>query len=77
MKPTIEEMVAAVQAHAIANFEAGKGWDYISECWGKAEIAEEVKNCRTISGAIKKMGEEAAFYAERESEGKAMCGYHY
>ena len=65
-RPTIEKMVLSVRVHAIAN--GGKGWDYVSECWTKEDIAEEVKNCRSVAGAIKKVGKACAPLAAYEKE---------
>ena len=62
-RPTIEKMVLSVRAHAITNFNSGKGWDYVSECWTKEDIAEQVKNCRSVAGAIKKVGKACAALA--------------
>lgn len=62
-RPTIEKMVLSVRVHAIANFNGGKGWDYVSECWTKEDIAEQVKNCRSVAGAIKKVGKACAALA--------------
>ena len=55
MKPSIEEMVAAVKKHALEHYEES-GWDILVEAWTDEEIAEELKHCRTIAGAIRKMG---------------------
>jgi hypothetical protein len=47
------ELAMAVLKHAEANYS--KGWDYIVECWTLAEIDDEIKACRTVAGAIKKL----------------------
>lgn len=60
----IQEMVQAVKAHAAANYNKG-GWDIIVECWEDADIAEKIVGCRSVGGAIKKIGQYA----------RAMGGY--
>jgi hypothetical protein len=47
--------VRAIRTHAIANYEKG-GWDYLVECWDDDEIMEEISGCKTLAGAIKKVG---------------------
>jgi hypothetical protein len=60
-----KELAQAVLKHADENYS--KGWDYIVECWTLAEIEDEIKACRTVAGAIKKMKYQidlrAEFYA--------------
>ena len=51
---TQEEMIAGVREHAYWNYSKD-GWDYVVECWSDNEIAEEIVNCRTVKGAIRKM----------------------
>ena len=55
MVATMEEMVAAVKAHATANYEAG--WDFIVECYDDGEIAEALSDwsvpVTSVDGAIK------------------------
>jgi hypothetical protein len=53
MKATAEEMVKGVREHALANYE--KGWDVVIECMTDADILEEIRGCRTVAGAIKKV----------------------
>ena len=45
-------LVAAVRAHALANYEKS-GWDYVVECWSDDEIAKEMGAARTAAGAVK------------------------
>ena len=51
--PTPDEMVAAVKAHAMANYS--KGWDVVIECYTDSAIREEVMRCTSITDAIRKM----------------------
>jgi len=53
---TKDELVKAVKAHAIDNYETG-GWDYLVECYSDAEVAELIGGARTVKGAIKKVAE--------------------
>lgn len=55
MNEKVKKLVDAVKAHAQQNYEKD-GWDYVVESYTDAEIAEEVKNCRTEAGAIRKIG---------------------
>jgi carbamoylphosphate synthase large subunit len=51
---TKDELVKAVKAHAVANYETG-GWDYLVECYSDTEVAELIGGARTVKGAIKKV----------------------
>ena len=70
MAKDVKDLVAAVKAHAIENYNKD-GWDYIVECWSDDEIAEEVKACRTEAGAIKKVRATAKLLNERREEVRA------
>ena len=48
------DFVKAVKSHALANYNKD-GWDYVVECWSDAEIAEEIKGCKTEREAISRM----------------------
>lgn len=48
------EFVNAVKAYALANYNKD-GWDYVVECWGDKEIAEEIQGCKTEKEAISRM----------------------
>jgi len=51
----MNELVKAVKQHAVDNYESD-GWDYLVECYSDAEVAELIGKCRTVAGAIKKVG---------------------
>jgi hypothetical protein len=53
MTTTIQQMVDAVKAHAVKNYEQD-GWDYIVECWEDSEIEQELvkENCQTVVQAL-------------------------
>lgn len=68
--PTPAQMAIAVYEHASRHYEKG-GWDFIVECWTEAEIAVEVRSCRTYEGAIAKMGRIAKAQDERRQEVRA------
>tara|TARA_R110002020_G_scaffold15254_6_gene54540 strand:+ start:462 stop:686 length:225 start_codon:yes stop_codon:yes gene_type:complete len=53
MSATQQELVTAVRAHAIENYEKG-GWDFLVECYSDDEIVDLISGARTESGAIKK-----------------------
>lgn len=48
---TIEQLMAAVRAHAIANYEQ-HGWDILIECWSDNDVAAAIGSARTEARAI-------------------------
>lgn len=68
----LAELVAAVKAHALANYNAG-GWDFIVECWEDSEIAEEIIQARatTEAEAIAAVASVAGLLDERRREVQA------
>jgi cytochrome c-type biogenesis protein CcmH/NrfG len=65
----MEDLVAAVQTHAEANW--GKnGWDIIAEAYTKAEIAEELleEGCKSAAAAIRHFGRVAKLKRDHEKE---------
>jgi len=50
---TEHEIAAAIQAHALTNYE--KGWDMVVECWAVSEIVQELReeDINTVEAAIK------------------------
>ena len=48
-----QEMVTAVKAHALENYE--NGWDTVVECWETQDIICAIGAARTTAGAIKKV----------------------
>ena len=58
-------LVNGVKAHAQENCDTG-GWDVIVEAWSDHDLAEGVKTCRTVRGAVVRMAEIASTYADRE-----------
>ncbi len=69
MKATMNEMVAAVKAHAIERYE--KGWDIVVEAMTDEEIADRIKWCTTTKGAIKKLASDVRLHNERRQEVEA------
>lgn len=62
---TMEQMVAAVKAHALANY--GKdGWDSIVECYDDADIQAELEDhhVHTVDEAIQVVGEGCKVWAD-------------
>jgi hypothetical protein len=68
MTDTMDRMVAAVKAHAIANYE--KGWDYVVECYEDSEIAEQLteEGATTVAEALKSFGENVALREDRRAD---------
>jgi len=75
----MKEMVEAVKAHALANYEKD-GWDFLVECWSDDEIAEElayvsesadIHHAKTVAQAIKKIGRIVGLQDERRREVRA------
>ena len=64
------EIVAAVRAHALENYET-EGWDFVVECWTDADIAERIGEARTVEAAIAAVGRIAGLLDERRSEVRA------
>jgi len=52
----MEQMIAAVRAHAIQQYTEG-GWDYVVESWTDADIAEEIFDCQSVAEAIDIVGQ--------------------
>jgi hypothetical protein len=67
-----QDLIEAVKAHALANYETG-GWDYIVECWGDAEIAEALteSHATTAAQAIDAVARTAGLLDERRREVQA------
>lgn len=63
---TQAELIAAVKAHALANYESG-GWDMIVECYEDAELAEEIGDATTEAEAIARVGRTAGLYDEQRT----------
>jgi hypothetical protein len=53
-KATVAEQVVAVKEYAKVNYKKG-AWDIV-ECWGDAEIIEEIKGTTTRWGAVERIG---------------------
>ncbi len=68
---TLKALVAAVKAHAERCYS--KGWDEVVEAWEDDEIAEVVRRCTTIDGAIRKMSEIVGLRNERAAEIRATA----
>ena len=66
------DLVEAVKAHALANYETG-GWDFVVECWEDADIAEEIANAgaTTEAEAIAAVARFASLQDERRREVEA------
>lgn len=61
-QPTMTEMVEAVRAHAIKNYEKKGGWDIIIECHEENEIIEWIGKAKTIAGAIRNVAEKSGIH---------------
>ena len=51
---TQDELITAIRAHAIANYNH-QGWDFLIECYDDKDILEEVGMAKTLKGAIRKL----------------------
>ncbi len=65
-------LVDEVKAHAYRNYD-NKGWDYIVECYTDDEIAAEIGNARTVTGAIRKVGRIVKLMHERREDIQATA----
>jgi hypothetical protein len=63
------ELVAAVKAHAAANY--ANGWDVIVECYDDAEIAKVIGRARTLKGAIAKFASVVDVVSDRRAAAEA------
>jgi hypothetical protein len=63
---SVDEMVAAVKAHAAAHYS--EGWDVVVECYDRADIVEAIEGCTTVAAAIRAVGECAELWQERRRE---------
>jgi len=70
MSDTVSELVAAVRAHALENYQTD-GWDFIVECREDADIAEAIGPATTRKGAIEAVLETTRLLEERRSEVRA------
>lgn len=66
ISPRVRDLIAAVRAHAVANYDTG-AWDIIVEAFSNSELAEVVRGCRTEKGAIAKVAAIVELYAERRA----------
>lgn len=76
---TTEEMIAAVRAHAKANYSI-EGWDILVESYEDSQIREEIEGmygdspCTTNEEAIKRLGSTVGIVEERRFEVQAASG---
>jgi hypothetical protein len=64
---TTNELIAAVQKHAIDNYNEG-GWDYVVECWEEADIRRYIGDATTPESAIANVSEVVSLLDERRTE---------
>jgi len=72
----INDLVAAVKAHALAHYEDG-GWDVVVETYDDAEIAKVISKARTVRGAIANFADVVDVYAEREADAESYRDDEY
>lgn len=72
MPATTAEIVAAVRAHALANYEKG-GWDVLIECYDDAQIVEEMGDAKTAEQAIKTVGKSLGVFDEYRKDIQATA----
>lgn len=54
-KPGSMELVAAVKAHARANYSTD-GWDVVIEAWDVADLIDEIGDATTVAQALERVG---------------------
>jgi hypothetical protein len=59
----IPTLVAAVKAHAAANYSTG-GWDYIAECYSDDDLILLIGRAHTPKGAIKNVAQTAKIHQD-------------
>lgn len=72
VKVKVSEMVAGVKAHALRHYEEG-GWDVVVECMEDSDILREVEGCKTVAGAIRKVGAVVGVYDDYRKEIQATA----
>lgn len=74
----INELIAAIRAHAIANYEI-EGWDILTECWSDEEIEAEMNGAETEETAIRAVRgallELDAWRREQMADARYNAGY--
>lgn len=65
MSDITTRLVQSVYDHALAHYE--EGWDMVVETMGELEIAEIVKGCRSVDGAIKRVSYHVNLWVERQA----------
>ena len=51
MMPSEKELIDAVRAHALANYNI-EGWDYLVECWEDKDILDCLDGVTEVTEAI-------------------------
>lgn len=72
---TRQENIDAVKKHAKENYNRD-GWDTIVECWGDAEIAEQLSGEMTNEEAIAAITFFARLYREQRDNVMCQSGEH-
>lgn len=72
--PLTASLVAAVKAHAAANYEAG--WDVVVETMDEDDIAERIGRARTEKTAIARVAEIVAVQVDRRLDVLSQSGEH-
>lgn len=60
-------LIAKIREYAVANYDSGKGWDYLIECWSDADILAEAEG-KTLTAALKAIRPILTDVAETEQE---------
>jgi hypothetical protein len=66
---TNEEMVSAVRAHALSNYNES-GWDYVEEAWDDEDIRDVIAkgDATTVEAAIAAVGRIVGLLDERRRD---------
>ena len=65
--PTMDEMVAAVRAHAVKNYTDGVS-DIIAETMDRDDIVAAIGKARTLKGAVRNVRRSVSDYAEYRAD---------
>lgn len=63
----MEELIAAVRAHAEKNWGVD-GWDFVVESWDDAQIADTIGDAATVEAAIARCGHICRILEEQRCE---------
>lgn len=68
----MEQFIAAVRAHALANYNEG-GWDFVVECWSDEDILDRIEGADSAEEAIRQVGEDVGVLSDYRDDIRATA----